>query len=691
MKGIKLKIMAAIILCSIVAGVGVGSVSIYRSIGMLKDYSNRNMSLLAESKANELNVTINQIEASVNGLSVSILSLLDDLNKFQNKPGYVKEYQEKIRPIAQAFANDTKGAMAFYVRFNPAYTESTSGIFHADTDGDGTIEQLVPTDFSQYDPSDLKHVGWYYIPIKAGKATWLDPYRNENIHTDMISYVVPLFKDGEPVGIVGMDVNFDRIKSLVQSIKPFDNSYGALINKAGQFLIHPEYIQSDSLSKFNPSLFKTMQDQESSVTDTLLGDRNMLVSHKRLSNGQTLLVVSPTSEIYEDVNALGTDILWLIVGALFLSVLIALLLSGRMTKPIRRLIADMKKVSDGDLTVQTAIMSRDEFREIGDNFNKMVRDLAGLSKNIIEVSGQIRGASGMLFSVSEEVKISINEAVTSVEEIAKGNNEQAMSIEDCASISTEMKEKYQQLQLATEHVLDTIDLIHKDNKEGITTIEKLEYANHRNQRASEEIESATIELQRKAVGINQILTTISAIAGQTNLLALNATIEASRAGDAGRGFAVVAAEIRKLSEKSNSAADDILMLVSALESDVTRSVDAMAGVKESTAEQAMTVKRVSDAFHAISSSVEVMTGVMHENGGRISSVADNVYRLQEQLESMTSVSEESSAISEEVASTMDDQEKQLLKVASAAEELNRMVETLNGLVHRFKVIKFRER
>lgn len=687
MKGIKLKIMAAIMLCSIVTGVGVGLVSIYRSIDMLKDYSNRNMSLLAESKANELNVTINQIEASVNGLSVSILALLDDVKAFQRDPDYVKEYQERIRPIAKALAEDTNGAMAFYVRFNPTYTDPTSGVFHADTDGDGTIEQLVPTDFSQYEPSDLAHVGWYYIPIKAGKATWLDPYRNENIQTDMISYVVPLFKDGEPVGVVGMDVNYDRIKNLVQSIKPFENSYGALINGTGQFLIHPEYKQSDSLSELNPSLFKTIQEHDTGVTNTSFGGRDMLVSHKLLLNGQALLVVSPRSEIYADVNSLATDILWLVAGALILSVLIALLLSGRMTKPIHRLIADMKKVSDGDLTVQTSIESKDEFREIGDNFNKMVRDLSKLSKNIIGVSNQIREASGMLFSVSDSVKMSINEAATSVEEIVNGNNEQAMSIEDCANISTEMKDKYKQLQLATRHVLDTIDLIQKDNKEGMTTIEKLEYANRGNLSAAEEIESATTELQHKAMGINQILTTISAIAGQTNLLALNASIEASRAGDAGRGFAVVASEIRKLSEQSNTAADDILALVSELESDVRRSVDAMTAVKESTSEQAITVTRVSNAFQAISSSVDVMTGVMQDNGTHIASIGEHVYQVQEKLESMTSVSEESSALSEEVAMTMVDQQEQLRMVASAADELKGMVETLNGLVHRFKVEK----
>ncbi|MEW5681473.1 MAG: PAS domain-containing methyl-accepting chemotaxis protein [Pseudomonadota bacterium] len=70
------------------------------------------------------------------------------------------------------------------------------------------------------------------------------------------------------------------------------------------------------------------------------------------------------------------------------------------------------------------------------------------------------------------------------------------------------------------------------------------------------------QLLQSGSSINQMVSTINAIADQTNLLALNAAIEAARAGDAGRGFSVVADEVRNLAAKAGSSASEINSVVS---------------------------------------------------------------------------------------------------------------------------------
>ncbi|MBS0371120.1 MAG: methyl-accepting chemotaxis protein [Proteobacteria bacterium] len=140
--------------------------------------------------------------------------------------------------------------------------------------------------------------------------------------------------------------------------------------------------------------------------------------------------------------------------------------------------------------------------------------------------------------------------------------------------------------------------------------------------------------------ISQIVTAIKEIADQTNLLALNAAIEAARAGEQGRGFAVVADEVRKLSERTGAATQEIASMISRLQESSRGAVES---VSETVAMAGSSVDKVSTAKDAIAELGRIV-GQVHDLVASISTAMHEQHRacdaLSEQINGISRMGDE---------------------------------------------------
>lgn len=172
-------------------------------------------------------------------------------------------------------------------------------------------------------------------------------------------------------------------------------------------------------------------------------------------------------------------------------------------------------------------------------------------------------------SVSIEQTIeSTNQTAFDVSEMMYGVENQSETIQSYSNLGNQMKEQIltviQAIDATYEHIQNTKSEAQNGNQVVNNVIKQMAKL----EKSTNSVMQAINKLISSSERIDEITSAIKEISDQTNLLALNASIEAARAGREGLGFAVIAQEIRKLSEQTHKAANQISTLITNNKQDI---------------------------------------------------------------------------------------------------------------------------
>jgi len=340
-----------------------------------------------------------------------------------------------------------------------------------------------------------------------------------------------------------------------------------------------------------------------------------------------------TAESDARVSTLRTlGVLALLVG-LATAALGWFLLRRAIMTPLTEALKHFEHISNGDLTHEVSIRTRDEM-------GQLLAGVAAMKEELAATVGTVRLSSEAIASASKQIAAGNTDLSSRTEEQAASLQETAASMEELTST---VKQNSENAKLAS-GLADNANVV---ANEGSAIVGQ--------------VVDTMAGIEESSTKIAEIIAMIEGIAFQTNILALNAAVEAARAGEQGRGFAVVASEVRSLAQRSSAAAKEIKGLIE------TSGDRVHAGTE--------LVARAGETMQRVGTAIQRVTDIMGEIASASNEQSRGIEQVNQAISQMDEVTQQNAALVEEAAAaagSMEDQAKQL----SAAVAVFRTAQTV---------------
>lgn len=445
--------------------------------------------------------------------------------------------------------------------------------------------------------------------------------------------------------VAQLENTFQGDQNLLTTTTNLLNQLEPILNNTASYAAANQNDQAYSmlLNSFDP-----IADQIRSNLRTVgeQADSNAL---NRVTEGQSL------------TNIATLVIVALLIGAIVISVLLALIIAEGIRKPLLEIRRVSEDIVAGNLETKLEYQARDELGDLSDNIRQLTLSVHNIIQDIGYVMQEMshgnfcvtsQNASGyqgdyrsiynsmnMLRDTMNETLLQINQ---SSEQVSAGSDQVAAGAQALSQGAAEQASSVQELAATindiSTHIGQTAVHANTAKEENIHAHDEIQVCSDHMNKLVKAIEI----INEKSNEISKIIKTIEDISFQTNILALNAAVEAARAGSAGKGFAVVADEVRNLASKSAEAAKSTTTLIEETIQAVAEGTKISAATEESLGNVVKDSQKVLDAVASIAQA-------SNEQAEAVAQVTQGIDQISSVVQTNSATSEESAAASEELS------------------------------------------
>lgn len=309
--------------------------------------------------------------------------------------------------------------------------------------------------------------------------------------------------------------------------------------------------------------------------------------------------------------------------ALGISLVVVMPLAGLVTRricrsladPIQRITGVAQTVAEGDLAsaekaiaaMPQAKMSLDPAKPAQplDETCQLLEAIMTMTASLSSLLGRVQRSEGQLTLAASRIASASKQQEASVQAFGGSTAQITASVNQISATS-------QQLQNTMNSVSEVANTTAKQATDGRALLETRQKTMGQLLQATGSISGKLSVINQRAGDINLVVTTINKVADQTNLLSINASIEAEKAGEAGLGFQIVAREIRRLSDQTAEATQDIEQIVRDMQASVSSGVKEMDKFSQEVRHEAQEVGQITDQLGGIIQQVQALTTRFNE-------------------------------------------------------------------------------